>query len=304
MDIKSMTCFLAVAEKLNFSRAAEALYMSQPTLSQRISSLEEELGVSLFQRDHRHVFLTPAGSALLPEIQDIVRRIDALPALAAMNKENQKNRKGHLKVHLDSSIPETMIRVLNRAFDKFYQLYPDITLSINSVSFGEYENALLTRQADICFIGLKSSEWINPLFNNITLAIEPMVLAYKKRPEEGITPPQNIRSVLEKRELLLLSGEDRWNAVILNYMENQKIYTTKTVINGGPALMVSLMQNISATFMPKSFFDTLNDPHLSYISFEDPDAFVYSDILWDKHNLNPSLQLLINCFDLRESPMV
>lgn len=90
MDIKSMTCFLAVAEKLNFSRAAEALYMSQPTLSQRISSLEEELGVSLFQRDHRHVFLTPAGSALLPEIQYIVRRIDALPALAAMNKENQK----------------------------------------------------------------------------------------------------------------------------------------------------------------------------------------------------------------------
>lgn len=190
MDIKSMTCFLAVAEKLNFSRAAEALYMSQPALSQRISSLEEELGVSLFQRDHRHVFLTPAGSALLPEIQDIVRRIDALPALAVMNKENQKSRKGHLKVHLDSSIPETMIRVLNKAFDRFYQLYPDVSLSINSVSFGEYENALLTRQADICFIGLKSSEWINPLFNSITLAIEPMVLAYKKRPDEGIAPPR------------------------------------------------------------------------------------------------------------------
>lgn len=111
------------------------------------------------------------------------------------------------------------------------------------------------------------------------------------------SPPENICSILENRELLLLAGEDRWNAVILNYMENHKIYTKKTVINGGPALMVSLMQNISATFMPKSFFETLNDPHLSYISFDDPDAFVYSDILWDKHNLNPSLQLLINCFD-------
>ncbi len=190
MDIKSMTCFLAVAEKLNFSRAAEALYLSQPALSQRIHALEEELGVTLFQRDHRHVFLTPAGSALLPEIQDIVRRIDALPQLADANKDSKKKKSGHLKVHLDSSIPETMIRVLNRAFDRFYQLYPDVTLSINSVSFGEYENALLTRAADICFIGLKSSEWINPLFNSITLAIEPMVIAYKKRPDESIAPPR------------------------------------------------------------------------------------------------------------------
>lgn len=132
MDIKSMTCFLAVAEKLNFSRAAEALYLSQPALSQRIHALEEELGVTLFQRDHRHVFLTPAGSALLPEIQDIIRRIDALPQLADANKDSKKKKSGHLKVHLDSSIPETMIRVLNRAFDRFYQLYPDVTLSINS----------------------------------------------------------------------------------------------------------------------------------------------------------------------------
>ena len=66
MEIRQLTCFVAVAEERHFGRAAERLHMAQPALSLLIRQLEEHLGARLLDRTTRRVDLTPAGQALLP----------------------------------------------------------------------------------------------------------------------------------------------------------------------------------------------------------------------------------------------
>lgn len=76
MDIRVLRYFLAVAREESFSRAAQALYLSQPTLSRQIREMEEELGVTLFIRTNRNVVLTKEGMRLRKRAQEIVELMD------------------------------------------------------------------------------------------------------------------------------------------------------------------------------------------------------------------------------------
>ena len=74
VHLRELRYFVAVAEELNFTRAAgDRLFVSQPTLSKQIRQLERDLRVTLFDRDPRGITLTPAGVALLPLARQILQ---------------------------------------------------------------------------------------------------------------------------------------------------------------------------------------------------------------------------------------
>ena len=72
MELRHFEAFVAVAEEVHFSKAAERLHIAQPPLSQRIRQLEKELGIELFVRTTRSVALTPAGEALLGPAHKVI----------------------------------------------------------------------------------------------------------------------------------------------------------------------------------------------------------------------------------------
>ena len=83
MDIRDLEAFVAVAEELHFGRAAGRLHMAQPPLSIRISQLEKELRLQLFQRSSRRVTLTDAGQRLLTPARRVLSQLTAMRAAAA-----------------------------------------------------------------------------------------------------------------------------------------------------------------------------------------------------------------------------
>src|ERR1700738_3261124 len=88
IQLAELSAFVAVAEHRSFTKAAAQVGIALPTMSQTIRSLEERLGVRLFNRTTRSVAVTEAGERLLSEIQPILEGID--PALESVNSCRDK----------------------------------------------------------------------------------------------------------------------------------------------------------------------------------------------------------------------
>ena len=87
MNLNALRYLVALAREGNFHRAAEAVHVSQPTLSVAIRKLEDELGVALFERRPRTVTLTPAGERILAQAQRVLEEVERLRDLARQDRD-------------------------------------------------------------------------------------------------------------------------------------------------------------------------------------------------------------------------
>ena len=83
INVLQIQCFLAVVQYLNFTKAAESLYTTQPTISKQIAFLEHDLCFLLFIRTKRNVSLTPAGQVLYKELKSVLELIEVAIAKEA-----------------------------------------------------------------------------------------------------------------------------------------------------------------------------------------------------------------------------
>jgi DNA-binding transcriptional LysR family regulator len=147
MDVRDLQVFLAVASRLNFTRAGEDVHLSQPSVSVRIRRLEEELGVKLFEQLGKKVALTGAGRLLEPPARRVVAALDDARHVI---EEIQGLERGILKIGA-STTPG--IYLVPKLVAGFKRLHPKIEVHLEIKDTRQVEEGLLRNDYDFGFVG-------------------------------------------------------------------------------------------------------------------------------------------------------
>ena len=143
MELRHLRYFLAVSESLSFTRAAVALNVTQPTLSQPIRQLEDGVGCALLNRVGRHVRLTAAGEVFREHAQRVLNEIDAAENSLA---ELQGLMRGTLRIGVFQSFNSSLLPPILGAFS---EAYPDIRVVVRQLPTREMEAHLVRGDLDL-----------------------------------------------------------------------------------------------------------------------------------------------------------
>ena len=148
MDLKQLNYFVSVVDHMSFSKAAEKLHISQPSLSNAIKNLEQDLGFQIIERNTRNSRLTEAGEVLYG------RAIHLLSEMSIVKKEMEEVKiigKGELQIGMIESVKYWIPKVISRYNEHFSEMHIRLTevLGGNDVknSLRKYEtHAIITNQ--------------------------------------------------------------------------------------------------------------------------------------------------------------
>jgi len=172
MDVhgRDLRYFVAVAEELHFTRAAERLFISQPALSKQVRMLERQLGAPLFERGRDGVRLTPVGEALLPHARQVLAAWDDGWAAAERAKRGQRST---LVAGMSTSPGRGGLLAAIRS--RFSELRPEATVQLRQVGWDDPTAGLADRSVDVAFVWLPLPD--PGRYHCIVVAEEPRLVA-------------------------------------------------------------------------------------------------------------------------------
>jgi DNA-binding transcriptional LysR family regulator len=148
VNLQQLRYVAALAETQSFTRAAQEAFVVQSALSQQVRKLEDELGVTLFERTTRSVSLTPAGEALLPLVHEVLAGVDQIKIDA---QAISGTIAGRLTVGM-MEVPSESLDV-SALMATFHARYPEVTVTLRSGGSDLLVDAVLTRKLDVAVVG-------------------------------------------------------------------------------------------------------------------------------------------------------
>jgi DNA-binding transcriptional LysR family regulator len=151
VELRHLRDFVAVADELSFTRAAKKLHISQPSLTQQIKLLEQELGVRLLNRIKGRISITESGKGFLEDSRRVLALSeDSVRAVRHFNR----NEARQLKIGYVASLHYHLLPATLAAFQR---AYPEVALNLFDMTCGQQLEALATDKIDLGFIGLRES---------------------------------------------------------------------------------------------------------------------------------------------------
>lgn len=249
---RSLRYLIAVAEHKSFTRAAEALYVSQPTLSQQIKHLEEELGVMLLDRTGRNVRLTDSGEVYLNYARRALNELDS--GKRALH-ELQDLSRGTLRLGWTPITDYLTCSLL----ENFNSLFPEIHVSTLEMSQDDIEAAVSENHIDVGIVFSKHllNNTRTSEINTYKLFEETLCVAVGNKHPKGKPKQRMSATELGRESLVLLNPSFALRRHVQKYFKDKGISPNIAINTNSLNVIIELIQMTPlATVMPNSIVRT------------------------------------------------
>lgn len=274
MHIKQLECFVLLAETLNFTRTAQLLYITQPTVTHQINALEDELGLKLFIRTKRTVELTPAGVSFYKDVKDILTRTTIAVAKA---RNHAKVFQSNLSIGYEGNME---VQYLPLILSKYKDEMPDVHLYLKMADYKQKRTLFTDGKIDVLFT---VREMVEGIANTgyIELYVGRFVCVMPKGHRLSCQKTIKVNDLRDQSLILL----DPLNCPVemARVQNNLQLECPDSVVFFSDSALISntmIKGGVGIAVMPD--FVCSRDSDLSMIPLEIPDLISYG-IAWNKN---------------------
>jgi DNA-binding transcriptional LysR family regulator len=273
LDIKHLQYFIEVTNYNSFSRAAEHLFITQPTISKMIKNLERELGVALFERSRKKLTLTDAGHTILEQ----AKLIDKAFGNLEIELDNLVElKKGHIRIGLP---PIFDAHFFIKIIGTFHEIYPGITFQLVEDGSKKIEEDVGKNLLDVGVIVLPTK---NELFDHFSFMEEDLMLILHR--SHPLADRKEIHLAELNEESFILFNKD--------FVLNDRIISSYNNVGFNPHIISESSQwsfieemvasKLGVSLLPESICSHLNE-HVKAVKIVNPSISWHLAIIWGKN---------------------
>lgn len=294
MELRSLRYFVAVAQTLSFTQAAESLYISQSSLSQQIANLERELGTRLFERTRRTVSLTESGRALFGRAQHILEEVNQLETAASL--AGDARYAPQVRIGFEARmiglklLPNTVLDCIYHAREHEDNLHARFLILDHDELVQSLENGSL----DLAFFMHQKPELSVSDHVAARIIYKDAFAAIVRSP----TPPEHtvdgLRAMLMHRGVTLVENEGRGLIQIMRLFEELGIEPPITFAPTRDAMSLTISCGERAGVIPLGIIEELGIPDAQVLSFPGESANLYVIAAWRNEQIHPLVAEIVS----------
>ena len=289
MELKQLRYFLAVAEHLNFSRAAESLYISQPALSHQIAELESELGIELFIRDRRKVYLTTAGKALIEPAREALYSAERLLEIARTDFRQEDG--ALLRIGFDDTEDHFELTGITETLARFTESCQGLELEMIRGRFTDCADQVIYGDLDAAFLILRHKEHLPPDLTAIPVQETRITMVLRDD-----CPAETCAEAMALQDVILVGEKPRGNSRILHVLEGMTPAPGIRHVDSMPTGFTYCMMGKGIMLLTELYYSCHSYAGLKSIPIPGEAAKITQSLVWNRSNTNPALAGLVEAF--------
>ena len=270
MNLRDLRYLVAVAEHKHFGRAAEACFVSQPTLSTQLKKLEETLGVTLIERTNRQVMLSPAGEQIVEQAQKVLREVNTLTSMAEQHRDPLG---GDFRLGV---IPTVAPYLLPKILKPITQQFPNLRLQLNEAQTAQLARMLKQGDLDAVLLALPLNE---ENVRELALFDEPFLFAVSKQHPKAKQSTVSLDDLNDEQVLLLEDGHCLRDQALEVCHSHRATENTNFRATSIETLRQMVAANVGITLMPQLAVPA-RSAQVRYLPFEQPQPHRVIGLCW------------------------